>query len=66
MRFDDVAEAMDRPVFLSLEPDDLHDRLWANWYVEGKEHELATKGHRLRVSGAAWRGARSPHRRAAP
>ena len=29
--------------FLSLEPDDLHARLWANWYVEGKEHEPATK-----------------------
>ena len=29
--------------FLSLEPDDGDDRLWANWYVEGEEHEPATK-----------------------
>lgn len=29
--------------FLSLEPDDRDDRLWANWYVEGEEHEPATK-----------------------
>lgn len=29
--------------FLSLEPDDQDDRLWANWYVEGEEHEPATK-----------------------
>ena len=29
--------------FLSLEPDDRDDRLWANWYVEGEEAEPATK-----------------------
>lgn len=29
--------------FLSLEPDDQDDRLWANWYVEGEEDEPATK-----------------------
>ena len=29
--------------FLSLEPDDRDDRLWANWYVEGEEREPATK-----------------------
>lgn len=29
--------------FLSLEPDDQNDRLWANWYVEGEEQEPATK-----------------------
>lgn len=29
--------------FLSLEPDDRDDRLWANWYVEGEEGEPATK-----------------------
>ena len=29
--------------FISLEPDDRDDRLWANWYVEGEEHEPATK-----------------------
>ena len=29
--------------FLSLEPDDRNDRLWANWYVEGEEREPATK-----------------------
>lgn len=29
--------------FLSLEPDERNDRLWANWYVEGEEHEPVTK-----------------------
>ena len=29
--------------FLSLEPDERDDRLWANWYVEGEEHEPSTK-----------------------
>ncbi|MCY4633953.1 MAG: alkaline phosphatase D family protein [Acidobacteria bacterium] len=29
--------------FLSLEPDERNDRLWANWYVEGEEREPATK-----------------------
>jgi hypothetical protein len=29
--------------FLSLEPADGDDRLWANWYVEGEEGEPATK-----------------------
>lgn len=29
--------------FLSLEPDERDDRLWANWYVEGEESEPATK-----------------------
>ena len=29
--------------FLSLEPDDRDDRLWANWHTEGEEREPATK-----------------------
>ena len=29
--------------FLSLEPDERDNRLWANWHVEGEEHEPATK-----------------------
>ena len=29
--------------YLSLEPDDRDDRLWANWYLEGEENEPATK-----------------------
>ena len=29
--------------FLSLEPDEEDDRLWANWYIEGEENEPATK-----------------------